>query len=155
MQKILDTASIARGEVIDWEVQGFESYDIDSLTKDIEEYKASEDILFSPTFTIEGQKALSQKASEAIGIPRKFWQQIKDEIDEGAVLLSSEQLQVLLQTAVSGFLTPKSLLERLKQAQILDENIDIDAELASLGISNLSAVEGNGNIINEALDLSE
>ena len=142
--RILDTASVAYGETPGWTVKGFEGYNVDQLLKDIEEYRQSEEILRSPTFSREGQKAIALKANEAIGIPREFWQQILDEIDVGASMLSDKQLETLTQLTLAGLIPLEISLQTLVDAQALPPTFPVQDSLIRLGLG-----------VGEQLDLSQ
>lgn len=79
--KVLACAAIARGEQIDWVVQGFNKYDSDGILDDIAEFIAANPIVNSPTFDKEGRKAIASGAVTALGLPPNLIGEIAAEID--------------------------------------------------------------------------
>ena len=75
------------------------------------------------------------KASEAIGIPQSKWQDIVDEIDDGAAMLSDSQLAVIKDLMISGFIPAQIGLQALKDAQALPPTFPVEQALIQLGIS--------------------
>jgi hypothetical protein len=81
-QGVLDCAAIARGELIDWAIQGFNKYDSDGLLDDIAEFTAANPIIGSPTFDREGRKAIAAGAITALGLHPNLIGAIAGEIDQ-------------------------------------------------------------------------
>jgi len=83
-KQVLDCAAIARGELLDWGVQGFNKYDSDGLLEDLQEFTAATEVVQSPTFDREGRKAIAAAGVEALGLPPELTNAIFQEIDEVA-----------------------------------------------------------------------
>lgn len=85
-KRVLDCASIARGEALNWSVEGFAKYDSDGLLDDLAEFTASAPVIKSPTYDREARKALAASAVHALGIPPSslttILNEINDELDE-------------------------------------------------------------------------
>lgn len=80
-KQVLDCAAIARGELIDSNVVGFDKYDGDRFLEDLEEFLSASPVIKSPTFDREGRKILAAGAVDALGLPPALLKQISDEID--------------------------------------------------------------------------
>lgn len=82
VKRVLDCAAVARGEdILDWNVHGFNKYDSDGLLDDLAEYLASAPVVNSPTFTVEGRKAIAAEAVTALGLPQSSLSVILAEIE--------------------------------------------------------------------------
>jgi hypothetical protein len=81
-QGVLDCASVARGEVVSFAVQGFNKYDSDGLRDDIAEFIEASPIIASPTFNREGRKAIAAEAITALGLHPGLIGEIAGEIDQ-------------------------------------------------------------------------
>ncbi|NEO83811.1 MAG: hypothetical protein F6J87_06045 [Spirulina sp. SIO3F2] len=81
-KKVLDCAAIARGELLDWQVHGFDKFDSQGLLDDLEEYQAAEPVINSPTFTFEGRKAIAASAITALGLPPQIVAEVSREIEQ-------------------------------------------------------------------------
>ncbi len=140
-QEILDTAFVANDEEPTANLTGFENYDVDSLLKDLEEYRQSEKIFRSKTFTVEGQKALSSKSAASIGIPAEKWGQIKEEIEHNTNLLSEAQQEMIKDLIVAGQVPLEAGLRELKRSQLFGEEFNIEEVLVQLGISDIEEID--------------
>ena len=133
MERILNTASIARGTTDKWIVSGFEAYNVDAFLKDLEEYKQSEEVINpgvsvnSPTFTREGLKAIALKACEAIGIPRDKWTIVTNEIDASTLNLSEKHLELIVELVIKGGVDRQQGLELLKQVGLVPEGFQMES----------------------------
>lgn len=90
VKEVLETASIARGELLNWIVSGFDNYDSDTLQEDLEEYLTTADVIESVTFRKEGQKAIARHAVKELGIDPRFLDKIYQEIDNDSVFEEEE-----------------------------------------------------------------
>ncbi len=140
-QQILDTVFIANGEDPTASLTGFENYDSDSLLEDLEEYRQSERIFRSKTYTVEGQKALSTKSAASIGIPAEKWKQIKEEIEANTVLLSEAQQEMIKDLVIAGQLPLEAGLRELKRSQLFGDDFNVEEVLIQLGIGEPEQID--------------
>lgn len=80
-KQVLDCAAIARGEALDWVVQGFSKYDSDGLLDDLAEFTAASPVVNSPTFDREGRKAIAAAGVRALGLSPELMSAISEEIE--------------------------------------------------------------------------
>lgn len=140
-QKILDAAFIANDEAPTGNLTGFENYDADELLKDLEEYRQSERLFRSKTFTVEGQKALVTKSAASIGIPAEKWVQIKNEIEANTTLLSEAQQEMIKDLIISGQIPIEAGLRELKRSQLFGEDFNVEEVLVQLGIADVEQID--------------
>lgn len=92
-QQVLDCAAIARGQRIDWAIQGFNKYDSDGLLDDIAEFTAANPVIGSPTFDREGRKAIAAGAITALGLHPNLLGEIAGEIDQVGQIGATQGLE--------------------------------------------------------------
>lgn len=132
-KEILDIASIARGDLLTWSVDGFSNYDSDSFLKDLEQYSKSNQIINSPSFRSASQKKIASKAIEELGLNPELNNTIVEEIEQNNYNLDDRQLQFLQSLVSVGRLSNQALLTILKRIGILPPDFDIEQELNRLG----------------------
>jgi hypothetical protein len=98
IKQILDIASIARGKLLNWQIEGFNDYDSDSLMEDLAELLEVSDAVDSPILRGEGQKALARRAVKKWGMNPDLLPQIYEEIDQSINFQASLQPEILNQS---------------------------------------------------------
>jgi hypothetical protein len=145
-KQILDVAAIARGEDVDWQVEGFSGYSFGGLTESINEYLLLESAnIPSETLGKEAQKGIAIKANQKLGLSDKKLDTILTEIEEApAYHLDEKELAIIERLASAGILSPEMTVETLYNAGILQTDNDDNANESEPGDDPESETESDG-----------
>lgn len=134
---VLNVASIARNEYIEWGVEGFTDYNTDGLSEYIQDYvNLDQSGIDSPTLKRESQKAIASKAIEKLNLQPSIMKEVSEEISESPFNLTPEMARLLLDASELQELSSESLLINLQKAGYLYPEMDLEAELARQNVQS-------------------
>ena len=144
-KQILDVASIARNEAIEWTVDGFSHYEADGLADDLQEYLTIDQVnIDSPTLKAEGPKQLASVIVQELGIPEKMLPTILQEIDNSQLKKSTpslEEIKAIVELLNAQSITKEEARRRLKLVGWL---IDSDPDEMPEEETSIAPVTPNG-----------
>jgi hypothetical protein len=135
---IINVASVARNEDIEWKIQGFTDYHTAGLVETLGEYlKLNEAGIDSPTLKKESQKAIAGQVFKTWSLPADLLAQVVAELDKEPFNLTDGQRDALIRLAQFGQIDQRDLFETLKAAHDLPESFDVDRAIARLSGSTV------------------
>jgi hypothetical protein len=134
-ESILDVASIARNEVVDWTIDGFDEYHGSDLAEYLADYTGlmRDGGLESKTLRQELQKGLLSKASQSFELDPNSMAKIESELAEDPYNLDDSQRETLVRLASAGLMHPEQLYEILKRSGDLPSDFDVKQAVEMIG----------------------
>lgn len=130
---IINVASVARDEDIEWSVKGFTDYHTTGLMETIGEYlKLNEAGIDSPTLKRESQKAIAGQVFKTWSLPADLLAKVIDELDKEPFNLTDGQRDALIRLAQFGQIDQQDLFETLKAAGDLPDSFNVKQAIARL-----------------------
>jgi hypothetical protein len=130
---IINVASVARNENIEWDVKGFTDYHTTGLIETIGEYlKLEEAGIDSPTLKRESQKAIAGQVFKTWSLPSDLLAVVTTELEKDPFNLTDGQRDSLVRLAQYGQIDQRDLFETLKAAGDLPSSFNIEQAIARL-----------------------
>ena len=139
---VLDVVAIARNEVVDWTIQGFQDYDSESLEESLKEYLAIDQAgIDSPTLRREAQKALARRYAQEYGLSSEKVKIVTDELDKEPFHLDVDELETVGNIWSTMGYPPEELKFAMREANYLPRSMKISGNTTKQ--SNESASREN------------
>jgi hypothetical protein len=144
--RILNVASIAHNEDVDWNVRGFSDYNSEGLIDYIDKYlQVQKTNINSASLNREAQRAIAARTIQELGLDANLLSQVEAEIAQEPFALDEKQLDSLVRVAQNDFMTSQSLLVILQKAGLIPADLDVAAESARLSTA-IPSPTSNGNL---------
>jgi hypothetical protein len=133
-EQILNVASIAHGEDVNWTIDGFSDYHSMELSESIADYTSlmKDGGLDSAKLRRELQLQLVKKAGGVFKLSPDAMSLIESELAIDPYNLDDSQRDSLIRLTTAGYLAPRTMLEIFKKSGDLPSDFDIESAIEAL-----------------------
>lgn len=133
---VLNVASIARDEDIEWTVEGFQDYNTSDLSEALNDYLALDNAgIDSDTLKKESRLAIANKAVARLNLSPSIMEAVTAEVEQDSPFtLADDEQATLTKLGELNLIAPEDLLTIFQKAGVIPADISVAQMLDNLGL---------------------